>query len=203
MSQIAASARLNAPSENRGNRWHVWALAAVAFVSLVLTAWNVRMARTRVVALSQQQAAHRQVHDVAGRRLPATDVQTLDGQRVTLDSILGSGPALIWFISSQDCLSCLAEVEEWKRFAERHPEMNVVAVASGSSPDPIRAFRESENVGFRIFYDGSGRVLRELGASGATPARIFAKGQVALLFAQGDEVGLGMLDLVERLLSPM
>ena len=98
--------------------------------------------------------------------LPVTDFAlpliSGEGQRTLADFLVGKQGAVVLFWSGV-CSHCLRYDDYLNRFAERHPDLGLVAVASrhGESADMIRATAAERKLNFPIVHDPPGAVARQ------------------------------------------
>ena len=171
----------------------VWVVLIGASLVWAVGRANSRPAVAPLVALPS-------IDEVLGRPVPPVVLLGLDSTPVALQAELADGRAALWFFSSSDCLYCLAEVSEWKEFKQMHRDTKVVAIASGPDLDMIKAFAQSESLGFPVYYDPRRTVLTELGITARTPLRILTRrGSVVLIRSGTKSNGMSFLQQVSLL----
>jgi thiol-disulfide isomerase/thioredoxin len=85
-----------------------------------------------------------------------------EGERSLADFLSGKRGAVVLFWSSV-CSHCLRYDDYLNRFAERHPEVGLVAVASrqGETRDQIRASAAERKLAFTLLHDAPGALARQ------------------------------------------
>lgn len=178
-------------------------LAAITAESVALSVIVVR-AENRVAAVEAVAAARldsiRRVQESIGRPMPAVRLPVLGGDTVDVRAIAETRPTAFWIFSARQCLICFAESGDWAAFHRKHPDVAVVAIASGPNRSAVDAFWQDENLEFPVLYDSASSVLQALGARDSSTVRLFVRGGRIALIAPGDKptaLGLpGQLDLL-------
>ncbi|MBZ0270352.1 TlpA family protein disulfide reductase [bacterium] len=110
--------------------------------------------------------------DESYSRAPAFRAVDLDGERFTLDDLLGKGPILVDFWATW-CKPCIKELPYVQRIhddlADAGVQVLAVTVDSPKSQSQVRKFIKSRKFTFRVVMDGEQDVFRKLQGKGTVP----------------------------------
>jgi peroxiredoxin len=86
-----------------------------------------------------------------------------DGQEVTLQGLLEGKRGAVVVFWSGICSHCVLYDQYLNGFAQQHPEIGMVAIASrqGETPDQIRGIAAKRKLTFPILHDPGGRVAEQ------------------------------------------
>jgi cytochrome c biogenesis protein CcmG/thiol:disulfide interchange protein DsbE len=102
-----------------------------------------------------------------GKRAPAAEATTIDGQPVQVAQYRGRWVVLNFFATW--CIPCRQEHPDLIRFADQHAragDVQVVGVVYDDSVDEVRKFRQKEGGDWPLLVDPSGRIALDFGVSG-------------------------------------
>ncbi len=184
-------------------RWKLLLVVGVVLLLSVLAgrisgAWSAL--RGQVSAYEAKVLAHNGVPAVYGRSLRA--VEGIPGEIRSLARSSEPALGLIWVVSYDDCLTCMAEVEEWIAFVERQ-EVAAWAVGVGTGPFPtsFRAALDRPNLNFPLVEDPNSSLLKSLQLEVDTPVRILVKDGQVLFVDSGKSFNLSFLERIELLVG--
>ncbi len=158
----------------------VLAVGGVAFASLMRSYGTVLIRLDRVEAAlasagldPEDDLEMPEIGLAPGTSAPAFETRTVDGDEVSLETILGSGlPALLLFTSPHcgPCKTLMPTVAEWQR--EYGDRLAIVVASSGSAAD-VRA--EATEHGLQsVIHDGDNRLYELFDANGTPSAVLIA-----------------------------
>lgn len=105
-----------------------------------------------------------------GTLAPAFDLPSLNGERVTLQDLLGRGKNLLLFFTSADCRHCEALMPEVARWQEEYAGVLSVALVSQGSASSNRD--KAEEFGVKDLLLQGGGEIAEAYRSEATPSAV-------------------------------
>jgi peroxiredoxin len=163
------------------------AITAMGLVAVTVT--RATRAQRRAAAAEASWQASRlndeRLRQLIGHPIPETMLRDVRGDTVRLAARAGRQPTVIWLVSGSSCLACLAEVQEWKSFAQTHPDAAVALVLERVSPDDARALQLSEHLPFFVLPDPNGDFRKMLGAEIEPPMRLLALNGAVVLATRG------------------
>ena len=121
-----------------------------------------------------------------GAQAPGFELPGLDGERLTLDSLLASGKPVMLVFTSSGCGPCTAMLPEIARWQEDHAETLTISLVSGGEPEENRA--KSSEHGLRNVLLEDGGVFDEYEVHG-TPSAVLVRpdGTIGSSIAEGGE----------------
>jgi len=145
--------------------------------------------------------------DESYTRVPTFRAVDLDGERFTLDDLLGKGPIVVDFWATW-CKPCIKELPYVQRIhddlAESGVQVLAVTIDSPKSQSQVRKFIKSRKFTFRVVMDGEQDVFRKLQGKGTVPYVVVLDAEGNLRYHHtgyrpGDEKELR--EVVEELLA--
>jgi len=120
---------------------------------------------------------------VIGGPVPEISLPALDGTVRNLGFFLERKKGIVVVFWSETCSHCIRYDRYLNSFAERHPEIGLVAIASrqGENLQQIRATAAARNLQFPILYDSGGTVARQWFTQ-QTPRVFLIDGDCKLLY---------------------
>jgi peroxiredoxin/uncharacterized membrane protein YphA (DoxX/SURF4 family) len=121
-----------------------------------------------------------------GAKAPGFELPGLDGERLTLDSLLASGKPVMLVFTNSGCGPCTEMLPEIARWQEDHAETLTISLISGGEPEENRA-KISEH-GLRDVLLEDGGVSDEYEVHG-TPSAVLVRpdGTIGSSIAEGEE----------------
>jgi len=171
MTDLHASPAATPPDSRRTRTTAlVVGVVLVAFVALLATRSNDQEVRREII----------------GKSVPAVAGTSLAGDRVDVDTWLGSWVVVNFFATW--CVECVQEHPELIEFAERHDDgrARVVSVAFDNAPDDIRAFFAERGGEWPVLADGVASVPLDFGVVAVPETYLVSPtGQVVAVFISG------------------
>lgn len=147
---------------------------------------------------------------------PASDTRTqapgfravdLEGERFTLDDLLGKGPIVMdfWATWCKPCIKELPYVQRLKEdFADKGVQVLAVTIDSPKSQSQVRKFVKTRDYSFRVVMDGEQDVFRKMQGQGTIPYVVILDSQGYIRYHHtgyrpGDEKELA--EIVSELLA--
>jgi peroxiredoxin len=116
---------------------------------------------------------------------PVTDfnLNTIDGVKVHLRGVLENKRGAVVVFWSAVCSHCVLYDGYLSSFAQRHPELGLVAIASryGETPEQIRAVAADRKLAFPILHDPGGTTAQQWFTQ-QTPRAFLVNSQAVLLY---------------------
>ena len=107
-----------------------------------------------------------------GRKVPSFETSNLDGERVSLDQLLGKGPVLFDFWATW-CKPCIKELPYIQRlhdeYASRGLQVFAVSTDSPKSQSKVKPFIQGRRFTFPVLLDGTEDVFKKLQGQGSIP----------------------------------
>ena len=108
----------------------------------------------------------------SGTMVPGFRAVDLQGERFTLDDLLGKGPIVVDFWATW-CKPCIKELPYVQRLHEDYRDQGVqvlaVTIDSPKSQSQVRRFVKSRKYDFRVVMDAEQDVFRKLQGKGTIP----------------------------------
>lgn len=132
-----------------------------------------------------------------GKAAPGFNVQTVEGNQVSLDDFRGKKPVLLVFWATW-CGFCAQELGDMKKFTEKYQDkIQVLALTGGESREAVKNYIQKENVNFLMALDEKKDVWNKYSIRG-TPSHflIDKNGDMASL-----RFGLSLINDLEIMLT--
>jgi peroxiredoxin len=105
-------------------------------------------------------------------KAPSFETTNLDGERIVLDDLVGSGPIVFDFWATW-CKPCIKELPYIQRLHEEYADQGVqvfaVSTDSPKSQSKVKPFIRGRKFTFPVLFDADGEVFRKLQGKGAIP----------------------------------
>jgi len=142
----------------RRTRRALWIAVAVAVPMFLLV----------VVLATRPSASTREVRSpLLGKRAPAAESTTIDGEAVKLADLKGRWVVVNFFATW--CVPCRIEHDELKRFHDSHQALgdgSVLGVVFSDSAQAVKEFRADEGGSWPMLTDPKGSIALNFGVSG-------------------------------------
>jgi len=172
-------------------------LVAALFILLV-SQWN---ALTSLSTPERLIAAGR--HPIVGETAPGFDLQTLDGDRITLEDY--AGRALIIGFWATWCQGCKKDFPVFETFVQTHDEkIGFLSICSEHSPEKAQEIVAEHGVTFPVLYDEGKVVARAYQPQSETARREVTAFPFVVIIDPGGTVifaHVGIFATIERLVD--
>ncbi|SEO96098.1 peroxiredoxin family protein [Aquisalimonas asiatica] len=126
-----------------------------------------------------------------GERAPDVRVETLDGERFTLEELRGK-PVIVAFWATT-CSECVSEIPHFKALYEEYSDQGLELIAVAMEYDPesqVRAMVEDRDIPYTVALDRDGSIARAFGDVRLTPTTFLVSPDGKILSQR-----LGMVDM--------
>jgi cytochrome c biogenesis protein CcmG/thiol:disulfide interchange protein DsbE len=122
-------------------------------------------------------------NQLRGHRVPALAGPTLDGGRLDIDSLQGRW-VVVNFLASW-CVGCIEEHPDLLRFAQAHPEVQIVGVAYDDDAESLREFFRVKGGDWPVILPERRQVAVDFRVTGVPESFVVAPSGVIVEWNQG------------------